>query len=71
MDSLQGNVPGFNPRRSPRIIDQQQRDTFFHLLMLIAAGKQEMNAETQQKQVKNSLLPLRFDHKTMELEPVQ
>ncbi|KAI3838383.1 hypothetical protein MKW98_025796, partial [Papaver atlanticum] len=26
MDSLQCSVPGFHPRRSPRIIDQQQRD---------------------------------------------
>ncbi|RZC76659.1 hypothetical protein C5167_000787 [Papaver somniferum] len=33
MHSLQGNVPGFHPCRSPRIIDQQQRDTLsgFHL----------------------------------------
>ncbi|RZC70169.1 hypothetical protein C5167_033322 [Papaver somniferum] len=26
IDSLQGKVPGFHPCRSPRIIEQQQRD---------------------------------------------
>ncbi|KAI3973066.1 hypothetical protein MKX01_019724, partial [Papaver californicum] len=40
-----------------------------NIVMLIAVGIQELNAETEQKQANNSLPTL--DHRTMEWEPVQ